>query len=188
MNDDTNNIEFSREFNLSLTKKTGSEILLEATGEECEALAARFSIPKVVFLKAKCFVTKLKQKETGDYKLVVNMSAEIIQQCVMTLSEVPETINENFSIVFVLEESGQPADDIKIVDFDMNEEDIEIITDTKVDLGELIAEYLSLSMNPYPRKQSTTGDELGYKILNEDETDTSEEKKNPFNVLESLKH
>lgn len=188
MNYENNQIEFSRKFNLDLIKKTGSEVLIEATLEECSALAKRFSIPRVVFLKATCLLSSLKQKELGDYKLIVKMEAEIIQQCVVTLSDVHEVINEEFSIIFIVSKNDELTEMAKIIDIDMNEEDIEIIESSEVDLGELTAEYLSLSMSSYPRKKDAKGSELGYKILDEDETITSEEKKNPFNVLESLKH
>ena len=41
-------------------------------------------------------------------------------------------------------------------------------------------------MNSYPRQNEIKGEELGYKILSEDEATKKLEKKNPFAVLKEL--
>ena len=181
--------EFSRIFNLDLIKKNGTEIEYEASEEECQKLAERFSIPKVVSLKAKCKLKKLAQKDFGDYSLFVDMNAEIIQQCVITLEDVGESIDEKFSIIFKRDSSSEAGrNQEKEIDFDADEEDIVFIQDNEVDIGEYIAEYLSLSMNPYPRRDKVDRDKLGYRILSEDQLNVLSEKKNPFGVLKDLKH
>ncbi len=181
--------ELNRLFNLDIIKKPGTEIIIEATLDECERLAKRFSIPKINHIKATCFLKKLTQKDVGDYHLKVKMQADIIQQCVMTLNDLSELIVENFSIIFLINEEteGQKEKD-KIIDFEYEDMDIEIIGGSEVDLGKYIAEYLSLSMNSYPRQNDVTGQELGIRILNESDEKEIKDKKNPFDILKSLKH
>ncbi len=181
--------EFRRLFNLDRLKKNGSQISIEVSEEECIALAKRFSISKVVSLKADCSISKLSRKEKGDYKLSVKMTSDIIQQCFMTLNDVKESIFEEISIIFIYQSENIDKDAIgKEIEFEVDEEDLELINNTEVDLGEYVAEYLALSMSSYPRQAEVSGKELGCDILNEDTFDAKSEKKNPFNVLQSLKY
>jgi len=181
--------EFSRDFNLDLIKKNGSKVSLEASAEECEALANRFSIVKISSLKAHCHLEKLLRKDVGDYRLSVKMKSKIVQQCVISLNDINESIEEEFSIIFINEQQKEEnSRENRVIDFEVDDLDLEIIDTPNVDLGEYIAEYLSLSMSSYPRHTQVTGEELGAKILQEDDVINEPEKKNPFNVLESLKH
>lgn len=179
--------EFSRIVNLDLVEKKPIEKNIEASKEECLLLAERFSIIEVISLKANCFLNRRKQKETGDYLLRVKMDAEIIQSCVVTLNNVYESINEEFSIIF---QKKSPRSDnnneSQEVVFNIDDDDIEYIENNDVDLGGYVAEYLSLNMNTYPRQNDIKSQELGYKILREDEVVEKSEKKNPFAVLKEL--
>lgn len=181
--------EFSRVQGLEAITKLGTIIEIEATDDERARLAHRFALPSIAHLKAKCVLKKQSQKERGDYKLLVQMDAEVSQRCVMTLEEVSESINEEFSIIFQIDQSEDDGNvESKEVDIDVEEDDVEIIKNTEIDIGEFIAEYLSLSLNPYPRQKNVHGGELGIKILSEDEVSEQIEKKNPFSVLKDLKH
>ena len=181
--------EFSRVQGLEAITKSGTIIEIEATDDERARLAHRFAIPSIAHLKAKCALKKQSQKERGDYKLLVQMDAEVSQRCVMTLEEVSESINEEFLIIFQIDQTDDDENvQSREVDIDVEEDDIEIIKNTEIDIGEFIAEYLSLSLNPYPRQENVHGRELGVKILSEDEVSVQTEKKNPFSVLKELKH
>lgn len=187
MNKDNTLNEFSRTFNLELVEKKATEINIEATSNECLLLAKRFSIIEIHSLKANCILTKRRQKEIGDYLLRVKMEAEVTQACVMTLNNVHESINEEFSIIF--QKNGLLKDkniESQEVVFNIDDDDIEFIDDKEVDVGEYVAEYLALFMNSYPRQDEIKGDEIGYAVLSEDEVIEEAEKKNPFAVLKEL--
>lgn len=184
----TNN-EFSRVINLELITKKSVVDQIEATVEECEKLAKRFFIPKVDSLWVKYSLKKQSQKDLGDYLLSIRMKADIIQRCVLTLAELKELVDEEFTITF--QNSPGEVDDaaqIEEIEFDIDEHDVEIIGSMEVDVGEYVAEYLSLSMNPYPRKSDIKEDELAHKVLDENEARLSLQKKNPFSVLKDIKH
>lgn len=181
--------EFSREFNLDLIKKSGSNIMLEGTKEECEQLAIRYSIPAISTLEAKCHLKKMAQKEKGDYLLEVNMNAVIIQRCILTLEELTENISERFSITFKeARSSNNDSLEAQEIEFALDDEDIVFIEDNIVDIGEHIAEYLSLSINPYPKKDNVSASDLPHKVISEDEIEEETTKENPFTVLKDLKH
>ena len=186
---ENHNNEFSRIVNLDIIEKKAIEKTFEATKKECELLAKRFSIVEIAFLKAHCVISKRKQKETGDYLLRVNMEAEIVQKCVMTLKNVNESISEKFKIIFEKKTGASIAEQENVeITFDLEDDDLEQIDTREVDIGEYIAEYLSLYMNVYPRIKNIKEEDIGYQILNEDEIIMKPEKKNPFAVLKDLKH
>ncbi len=180
--------EFSRLFNLGLIKKNRKHVSLEATKMECQLLARRFSIPGIISIKAECYLSRLTNKEKGDFLLEADLSAKINQNCVLTLEEIEENIRENFKIIFKDNTKEDIIDDMHQVEFELDEDDIVYVEDMEVDLGEYIAEYLSLSINPYPKKDNVDASELGYKILKEDDLVSDSEKVNPFSVLKDLKH
>ncbi|MDG1707638.1 MAG: DUF177 domain-containing protein [Emcibacteraceae bacterium] len=181
--------ELSRPFNLERVQKVGSHLKVEADGHECEKLAERFSITKMVSLNADCVLKKLAQKHKGDFLLNVKMEAEVIQQCVLTLNDVPESIEEEFSVIFqIMRESGDDKAEEAEVTFNLEDDDVEMISGFDIDVGEYIAEYLALSMNPYPRQSKVSEQDIGYKVMNEEDVKSEAKKKNPFAVLKDLKH
>lgn len=181
--------EFSRPYNLDLIKKSGSNVAFEASENERSRLAARFNIVGVSALHADCNLRKMKQKEKGDYLLEVSFSAKIIQECILTLDEIEQDIEDNFSIIFKeVQDTKTDIDEHREVEFELEEEDIEYIDNRVVDIGEYVAEYLSLAINPYPRKANADASTLGHKIKNEDDVNKEPKRENPFNVLKNLKH
>ncbi|MDG1438042.1 MAG: DUF177 domain-containing protein [Emcibacteraceae bacterium] len=181
--------ELSRPYNLEKVLKAGTELKVVANNQECVKLSERFSIPKVVSLNADCVIKKLAQKHKGDFLLNVKMEAEVIQQCVLSLNDVPESIDEEFSIIFqIISESGDDKTDEREVEFNMEDDDVEIISGFDIDVGEYIAEYLALSIRPYPRLSKVSQQEIGHKIMSEENVNVEPEKKNPFAVLKDLKH
>ncbi len=180
--------EFSRLFNLELIKKSGKHVSLEATEAEREHLARRFSIPGIISLTAECHLSRLPDKEKGDFLLEADFKAKIIQNCVLTLEEIEENIQEKFTIIFKDCAKKDNIDDMHEVEFELEDDDIVYLEDMEVDLGEYIAEYLSLSINPYPKKDNVSNSELGYKVQSENEIVSGSGRENPFSVLKDLKH
>ena len=103
-----------------------------------------------------------------------------------------DKVENEFSRIFNLELTQKSGTKVEYVaneqECEAHEEDIEVILDKEIDAGEYIAEYLSLSINPYPRQDNVTREELGHKIITEEDVNSEPEKKNPFSVLKDLKH
>jgi uncharacterized metal-binding protein YceD (DUF177 family) len=136
--------------------------------EEHLALAKRFGFVSLDNFELSYTVTHLGGK-TIDYKVVAEMRASLIQSCSVTLKDVPEEIDDTFS--FRVVHPNQEKDfEHELAEF----EDFEFSSDGIIDLGEIGAQYLSLSVDPYPR-------------FNPDDVPKIEVKKNPFSVLEQLK-
>jgi uncharacterized metal-binding protein YceD (DUF177 family) len=147
----------------------GQEVHVEATAEECAALARDFGLPGI-------------QALSGDYQLKASakgihvtgvVKASITQVCVTTLDPFDSMIEEEVEVDFA-EPSGMPAEPpTDIHEYEPPDE----IVNGQIDLGALTAEFLALGLDPYPRKPC-----VGF-----DYKDPGDEKDNPFAALSKLK-
>jgi uncharacterized metal-binding protein YceD (DUF177 family) len=147
----------------------GQDVRVEATAEECAALARDFGLPAIRSL-------------SGDYHLKTSakginvtgtIKASITQICVTTLEPFDSAVEEEVEVDFA-EPSGMPAEPPT----DINEyEPPDEIVNGQIDLGALTAEFLALGLDPYPRKP---GVDFDYR-------DPSDEKDSPFAALNKLR-
>ena len=164
--------EFSYIIDANRIPASGLVLNLNANDQERKALAQRFGLEKIHELTAALVFKRINQKRV---RLNATLNARVEQQCVVTLKTFIQPVQDTFSIVFCQENdtSLRPNE----IDLDMNEEDdVETLQDNKIDAGELVAEYLSLALDPFPH---APGAEFHDKI-------DSEKEKNAFSVLEKL--
>lgn len=125
--------------------RVGSTYKLAPDAAQRDAIAKRLKIESVDAFEA----TLTLKAGRGDH-IIVNgkIVADVVQSCVVSLEPVPAHIEETFEVIFsetasALEEFN-PHDD---------SEAPEPIENGKIDLGELAVQYLSLSLEPFPRKE-----------------------------------
>jgi uncharacterized metal-binding protein YceD (DUF177 family) len=132
--------EFARPVALARIPPEGREERLVATAAECAALARRFAIPAVNRLEA---VLRLAVEPGGAVAVTGTLSAEVVQDCVVTLEPVTQQVSEPVALR-VLAAGEEPSDDPDGPD--------EIAAEGgTIDLGEALAEQLALALDPYPR-------------------------------------
>lgn len=123
---------------------------LEATAEERRALATRFGLSAIDALTAKVSLESL-----GKGRLIVakgDFSADVTQSCVVTLQPLPRKITESFMVRLVVEPDTENS---PIINVDPAAEDEpEPVDGDSVDIGELVAQHLSLALDPYPRAEN----------------------------------
>ena len=146
---------------------------IEANDEERAALGKRFGLVSLGRLKASVHLKWVQGRKL--LKLTGAFEADVEQSCVVTLEPVQEHIAESLDILF--ERPAKPAvPDERTVDV-TSVEDAEPLPETELDIGEVVAEELALSLNPYPRKPDATfGDK-----------EAVERTPSPFDVLARLK-
>jgi uncharacterized metal-binding protein YceD (DUF177 family) len=166
--------EFSRTIPWGMVGRQEKREELEATEAERLALARRFDILEVAALHASL---RLRQEAGGVVRVRGRLTADVVQACVVTLDPVPQHIDEPVDLRF-LPEGAEPEDDPEDPD--------EILSEGgPMDLGEAIAEQLSLALDPYPR---VPGAELQPDVLEEDEPpEEAPRRPNPFAKLSALK-
>ena len=153
------------------------EVTLTATQAECDALAERFGILGIGALSA----TLRLQPEPGGGSVRArgNLSARVEQTCVVTLEPVVQTVKAPIDLR-ILTDGEIPGDD------DPGSPDEIESEGGQVDLGEAVAEQLSLALDPYPRAEGAALPEMD---AEEPETppEAPEGQPNPFAKLARLK-
>jgi uncharacterized metal-binding protein YceD (DUF177 family) len=120
----------------------GTEILVEATEDERAALARRFALPAIDWLRCRF---NLRRGVGGTVEADGVLDAGVVQTCVVSLDEFPQAVAEVFELRFV-PATADGGDD------DPEEPDVIPYEGTALDLGEAAAEQLALALDPYPRK------------------------------------
>ena len=168
--------EFSRPIEIDEVPNAGRTWILEATADECTVLAKRFAILDVTSLTAK---VKVKPMTHGDLiRVSGSLQASVVQACVVTLVQVPQQVQEEFDLTF----APSVGEDGLEIDIDLSQDDPpEPILDGKIDLGEIVAEYLALGIDPFPRADGAEFVEISEDCELEEAPQPS-----PFAVLSSL--
>lgn len=108
---------------------------------ECAALAARFGFAAVARLSARL---KVKRAGPGHWNVTGKLQAEVTQLCGVTGEPVPESVD------FTIEERYCRASE-EGTDIDVSLDGFEPLVDGAIDLGEVVAQTLAISVNPWPR-------------------------------------
>lgn len=168
--------EFSRLISVDgiILDKTREENI-EASPQECAALAERLGLRELSFLKANLTIRRVFGGKT--VRVAGEYAAEMVQSCVVTLRDVPSSLSNTFETFF---SEDAPADDAEIDFSDADDESTaEQIVGGMIDLGEIVAQYLSLDIDPYPRAP-------GVSLAAQMSENGVEVKGNPFQALAGL--
>lgn len=174
-----------------LDKSKPTEITIEASEEECVDLARRFSIEGMSKATANLTLTS----EGGHIIHVTgHFDAVITQECVVTLESFDKEISEPVEGWFADKETmvsfaaakkerdvARSQAEVEMLD---EKDDPEPIIEGCIDLGELVAQHMSLAIPLYPHK-----DGVKYEIGDDDVQidDKSPLRKNPFEALKDWK-
>jgi len=138
--------EFSRVFEIDELPAEGRALHIEAKPAERAALARRFGILRLDAVAADATLTPAGRA----IRVAGRFDADVVQACVVTLEPVATHVSEVFSVLFERDATVAAADRVHLIDPD--EEDIDILTGSTIDLGEVVAEQLALALPAYPRK------------------------------------
>ena len=182
-------VEWSEFFDVTHIKDSGNHINIEASQEQRQNLARRFGIVSIENLTAKLH---LKQEKPNQFiKITGPFEATITQNCVITAEPVTTTITENLESWYAnpdqivslekarREKAIKDGEEIPMLE---EHEDPEPFNEGFIDLGELVAQHLSLSIPPYPRAD---GAEYDGPILDAGEQEPAFD--NPFAKLAEWK-
>ncbi len=144
----------------------GIELSLEATPEECRALALRFDLVSVERLAGHARLERCGKGEV--IRLRGRLQAQVVQACVVSLEEVRSTVDEAFECRFT-----RPVGSRRRLTILAWDDDVEPLEGVELDVGEIFAQQLALALDPYPRAagaDALVARELGPNIaLGEDE-------------------
>lgn len=169
--------EFSRPVRLDTIGAQPRELKLAAEPAEREALARRFGLLALDRLEAEVAVSR----RDDEIVLRGTLRAAVSQACVASGAPVPANVVIPFDILFRPQPApGQADEEVELAEAEM---DVVFYEEGEIDLGEAVAETLSLNLDPYPRAPEADAALRSAGVKSEGE----EEKESPFAALAGLK-
>ena len=177
--------EFSFFFFFNKVLETGRTFETEASSQECMALAKRFGLLSLDRLKLKAFASR----QSADVVLLqCDFSADYVQECIVSLKPLKKNIDCTFERIYSSSSEcsfGRVSEpDEEYIQNVENALDLpDPIIDGYFNLGESVAEQLSLEIEPFPRSIDVSFDSFSCSQHEQG----GEERASPFAVLEQLK-
>ena len=144
--------EFSRAMNIGDMGQGERSAQISAEPAEREVLSRWLGLVSLDRLTAQARIQRLGGGPC--FRACVNLIADVVQTCVVTLEPVAARIVDNFELDFdprvEARESGATGGCEVLVGLD-DEEKPEPMHDGSIDLGEAVAAHLALVLDPYPR-------------------------------------
>lgn len=136
--------EFSRTVRIDTLGGAPKAVEIAADEGERAALAKRFDLVALDSLSAELSLRRDGEAVTVDGTL----RAKAIQGCIVTGVPVPAAIEESFTVLFRPQPRSPADEEIELGEGEM---DVVFYEGALIDVGEAVAETLSLALDPYPR-------------------------------------
>jgi uncharacterized metal-binding protein YceD (DUF177 family) len=137
--------EFPRPVDLARVGDSGTRLAIEANAAERAALAKRLGILAIDSLRAEIELQRIRGGSA--VKLAGTLTADVTQACVVTLEPVKQHVEETFDILY----SDDVTDEQSAIGAASDIAWPEPLPEGALDVGEAVAEQLSLALDPYPR-------------------------------------
>ncbi len=142
-------LELSRPVAIDRIGSAPHVVRIAADAAERDALARRYGILGVGRLDATATLRRIRAGHL--IEVVVSLSADVTQTCVATLEPVAQSVADEAILTFVpaggAGRRGPAPDEVDIAGLD----EPEPLEGAELDVGELVAQQLSLALDPYPR-------------------------------------
>ncbi|PSJ41696.1 YceD family protein [Allosphingosinicella deserti] len=170
--------EFSRTYRVDTLGAGARQVEIAADDAERVALARRFNLVAIHRIAAEAALSRNGEIVTARGKV----SAAVTQSCVGTGDPVEADVDEAFVIEFRPHPEGLgPDEEIELGEGEM---DVVFYDGAAVDLGEAVAETMSLALNPFPRSPAAEEALRAAGVKSEEE---AKAESNPFAALGALK-
>lgn len=140
--------EFSRPVPLARIGRDPFRRKIEARREEREKLARRFGLLALDRLTAE---VELSRGSGGSILLEAMFEAEFVQECVISLEPVRGSARQSFALVYAPDAADEGAGEVEI---EGEAPAIEPLSGDTIDIGEAVAQELSLALPEFPRDPS----------------------------------
>ena len=147
-------VPFARPFPVSRVASVAFDMHIEATPEELTALALFWEVEAVGKVEGEL---KISPWRRDGVRVRGEVSAHLVQSCVVTLEPVESDIVETIDATFLPETSRhfsrQANEEGELVVDPDGPDEPEPFSGGEIDVGALVAEAIALSIDPYPRKE-----------------------------------
>src|SRR5882724_6737274 len=179
-----NESEIERIVDLDRMGTGGTALEITASDSERAALANRFG-----FLGLPAFSARVTVDRRPGGRVVVEgrLRGKIVQACILSLDPVTQDLDETFRIVFRqdLTEELDPESGEAVLSAQADAP--EPLSGNMLDVGEIVAEQLSLAADPYPRRPGAKLEDVLPKARHGGRKGPSEPRRHPFAGLAALR-
>ena len=176
--------EIERIVDLDRMGAGGAAVEIVASEGERQALTRRFG-----FLGLPAFSARVTVDRRPGGRVVVEgrLRGKIVQACILTLDPVTQELDEAFRIVFKqdLAEDRDPESGEALVSAQLDAP--EPLPGNLLDIGEIVAEQLSLAADPYPRRPGVKLEDVLPKPRHGGRPGRNEQRRHPFAGLAALR-
>lgn len=179
-----NKSEIERVVDVDRMGPSGTALEISASDSERAALAKRFGFLGLPVFSARVTV----DRRPGDLVVVEGrLRGKIVQACILTLDPVTQDLDDTFRIVFKqgLTEEKDPESGESLVN--PQGDAPEPLLENLLDVGEIVAEQLSLAADPYPRKHGAKLEDVMPKPRKDGRHGRHEPRRHPFAGLAALR-
>jgi uncharacterized metal-binding protein YceD (DUF177 family) len=176
--------EIERLVDLARMGPSGAALEITPSDGERAALAKRFG-----FLGLPAFSARVTVDRRAGGQIVVEgrLRGRIVQACVLTLDPVPQDLDEAFRIVFKPDMADDRDPESGEAVLASQADAPEPLAENVLDVGEIVAEQLSLAADPYPRRPGAKLEDVLPKPRHGGRKGQPEQRRHPFAGLAALR-
>lgn len=164
------------------SKDTALEIV--ASDAERAALAKRFGFLSLPAFSARVTVDR---RPGGQVIVEGRLRGTIIQACVLSLDPVTQELDDAFRLVFAEDLSDERDPESGEAVLNAQADAPEPLNGNMLDIGEIVAEQLSLTADPYPRRPGIKLEDVLPKLRGGNRRGPPEQRRHPFAGLAALR-
>ena len=181
---ETQKSEIERIVDIDRMGLAGTALEIAASDSERAALVKRFGFLGLPAFSARVTIDR---RPGGQVVVVGRLRGRIVQACILTLDPVSQDLDETFRLVFKegLAEERDPESGEALVSAQADAP--EPLPGNLLDVGEIVAEQLSLAADPYPRKPGVTLEDVMPKPRKDRRQGRQEQRRHPFAGLAALR-
>lgn len=183
-NDKTPKSEIERLVDLDRMGNRGAALDIVASDGERAALAKRFG-----FLGLPAFSARVTVDLRPGRQVVVEgrLRGKVIQACILTLEPVTQELDDTFRIVFQQDMAEERDPESGEALLSAQADAPEPLSGNMLDVGEIVAEQLSLAADPYPRRPGVKLEDVMPRPRNTGRPGRNEQRRHPFAGLATLR-
>lgn len=162
----------------------GAALDIVASDSERAALAKRFGFLGLPAFSARVTIDR---RPGGQIVVEGRLRGRVVQACVLTLDPVTQDLDETFRIVFKHDMADELDPESGEAVLSAQADAPEPLTGNTLDIGEIVAEQLSLAVDPYPRRPGAKLEDVLPKPRQGSRKGPTEQRRHPFAGLAALR-
>src|SRR5690242_10170388 len=176
--------EIERIVDIDRMGPNGTALEIAASDSERLALAKRFGFLGLPAFSARVTVDR---RPGGQVVVEGRLRGRLVQACVLTLDPIGQDLDDTFRIVFTRDLADERDPESGETVLSAQPDAPEPLSGNLLDVGEIVAEQLSLAADPYPRRPGARLEDVLPKPRREGRKGPADQRRHPFAGLAALR-